>query len=300
MSNSNTTKSKNGENNLNWTDIEIPDSELYQDENDMTSRFLESVARVTFAGFAGALVGLSHQNKIAATGAKIYQRSVVRTNTTATKSKMTSPTSASASAATPPHMMRMKQRGSEDTNLPLMWATSFMAFVSILETSRLLSPTTSIVNIMSRLQNLNDETSEKDDNLLAEEEVIPPPMEVPWFATLADYTIGGTVAGLAGSASKRAPPASSSTSKLQLPSAILQGGRRSILMSGLGTGLALGFLAGMFQTALDAADNYLKKEQVRQELEQQRQQEDLLESHKQNNEELINESNKSSGDKSKQ
>jgi hypothetical protein len=63
----------------------------------------------------------------------------------------------------------------------------------------------------------------------------------PAVLALGDYTLGGAVAGLAGSIASR---------------------QRS-LRFGLGTGLALGLLAGMLQASMDVVSVYVKREQQR-------------------------------------
>lgn len=194
----------------------------------------------------------------------------------------------------------------EDTNFPIQWAASFGAFVAILETSHFWSPSTIAMNIYAIDQDnliVVDELSEEKGSASRKEEFTTehasqqpmdavlsdsttntttttitniPTLETeklfgPYrqpLATIMDYTLGGAVAGLAGGLSKRRPtPTSSSTSSLELPAAILKTSRRSIIMSGIGTGVILGFIAGICQAGFDIAEDYARAELARQEEE---------------------------------
>jgi hypothetical protein len=233
----------------NWTTFDILEDDSKSQQSTQPTEYplwMESVVRVTCAGFCGALVGMSRQNQ---QSSKIFQRAVV----------------ASGKKRPPRALPKLKtvQQSTEETNLPLQWSFSFMAFVSILETSRFWSPTTLLMNHWQ-----NSSLEEQDDNT----PTIPPewmesvPDDPKSLATIVDCTIGGTVAGLAGGMAKqRPPPASSSTSQLKLPSEILKSGRRSLIWTGIGTGMALGLLAGSVQAGLDIMESYAVLEESRQE-----------------------------------
>lgn len=241
----------------NWTSFDIPEeSQASQQQSDQDDAlWMESVMRVTCAGFCGALVGMSRQNQSSAS--KIFQRAVV-----------------SGGKKRPPRALpklKTVQQSSQETNLPLQWAFSFMAFVSILETSRFWSPTTLLMNLYQQPSLIEQENSGNEEQLQPLQ--LNPPEYTQQFpggpkslATIVDCTLGGTVAGLAGGMAKqRPPPTSSSTSPLQLPSSILKSGRRSLVVTGIGTGMALGLFAGTFQAGLDVMEHYAMLEKSRQE-----------------------------------
>lgn len=118
-------------------------------------------------------------------------------------------------------------------NLPLTWALSCMAFCAVMETSRRVEPTRRIIGV---------------DKL----ELGP----VPTFAaTVADFTLGGAVGGLAASSGRNAHL------QKQLTSTLLRGSQRFF---GLAPGIALGCLAGIFQASTDAAIAYLEEKQREQ------------------------------------
>ena len=116
---------------MNWAEVDIPE-DTNDDAQSSRDQLFESFVRVTAAGFAGALVGLSRQNQSA--GATIFKRAVV----------------ASGKQKRPPRAvpkLKTVQQAEGGPNIPLMWASSFMAFISILETSRFWSPATITMNI---------------------------------------------------------------------------------------------------------------------------------------------------------
>lgn len=299
---------------MNWTSVDIPQHQ--QDSgNNMANdgvdydRFMESVVRITAAGFAGAMIGLSYQKRAA--GSKFFQRSILHPN-----SRKSAPTIAVARAnanstsvarinkhvarkspSTAPTLRSAPSGGSGlpvDTNLPLQWAMSFGAFVSILETSRFWSPSTLAMkhlyddDVGDRGGDTSTSLRETVAGAKNDEEVTQEPQLETATATaletrtllllserqqhsvaiIFDYTLGGVVAGMAGDMSKRRqPPGSSSTTQLQLPSSIANRGRRSLLLSGIGTGVMLGFIAGACQAGLEVAEEYVRAEDVRQEEE---------------------------------
>lgn len=232
-----------------WTTFNIAnDTSQQRDSSDNVALWMESLMRVTCAGFCGALVGMSRQNQSSAS--KIFQRAVV-----------------SGGKKRPPRAVpRLKTvQIRDETNIPLQWAFSFMAFVSILETSRFWSPTTLIINLQQQKyaegEGIGDAAEIQPERGFQQH--LPGGQKS--LATILDYTLGGTVAGLAGGMAKqRPPPSSSSTSPLQLPSSVLKSGRRSLIMTGVGTGLALGLIAGIFQAGLDVMESYAREEEARQ------------------------------------
>jgi hypothetical protein len=129
-----------------------------------------------------------------------------------------------------------------------------MLFAFIMESCRLLSPTTVLYNALTKNDSENQATDISFDDQVRQ----------TGFASLGDYTLGGIVAGLAGALSKRSPPELSAEARLQLPSTILKSGRRPLVAWGLTMGLGLGLLAGTFQAAVDVGSLYLERESARQ------------------------------------
>jgi len=192
--------------------------------NSSLERLLESATRITLASFGGGAVGLALERR--------------QQQTQGTKRPRISPT-----------------RGNQ---LAKTWAASCMFFALILESSRLASPTSTLLELTKC--NVEEETDFKEQ------------MQLKALTTIGDYSIGGTVAGLAGAMARRTPPNSSKSSdfKLKLPETMLKLGRRPLIVWGLGTGLSLGLLAGVLQAGIDVGNLYLEKEQQEEELRRQK------------------------------
>lgn len=281
-----------------WTSVDIPEEYFDNDNNDEIkpfTMFLESVIKITFAGFSGALVGLSYQRGL--TGSKIFQRSILQhkqQTTSTTKALLTKSKSNISIPRRPPPLAALHNPGSYTQNLPAMWAGSFMIFVTILETSRVLSPTTKILQALLQDEQQKEDREEETTTMSSssssslennKDDVSSvswwqqPQQQLSSITTILDFTLGGTVAGLAGSMAKRSPPISSSTNTpLQLPTSIISSGRRSLIISGIGTGMVLGCFAGLLQACIDQTTTYiyqLQEEQERQEELEQIEQEKI-------------------------
>ena len=153
-------------------------------------KLLESIVRVTLAGFGASLVGLAKERQQFPSG----------------------------------------QPRKPQHNLPLTWAFSAMIFVSVLESCRVMSPTTLL------LRQLESSSRQKFDEY-----------SKAVVVAVGDYSLGGSVAGLSGGlAAQRRTSAS-----LRPPS----------IAWGLRTGLVLGCVAGVLQAGIDVAILYLLKQQ---------------------------------------
>ncbi|CAJ1930257.1 unnamed protein product [Cylindrotheca closterium] len=168
---------------------------------------MESIVRVSFAGLGGSLVGLGQKRRL---------------------ETMRVLTGAAATAAA----RRRRSPMTSQLNMPWTMALSCMAFCGVVETCRLTSPS-SIV-----LQSLESRKMEPFGKSEASRSAA---------ITISDFTIGGAVAGIAGSFGK--------TSQKRIPVAALRGSGRFF---GFGPGLALGMIAGAFQAAADYSINYLE------------------------------------------
>lgn len=161
--------------------------------------FMESVVRVTLAGLGGSVVGISQEKRLES----------IRVVTG----------SAAAAAA-----RRKRSPSAAMSNLPATWAISCMAFCSIIEASRHVSPTTLVLSLW-------EPDSLKKDSVVASS-----------LRTIGDYAFGGTIAGIAGSFGR------STHLRQRLPNAMFRGPRRFF---GLVPGFALGFAAGLLQASID-------------------------------------------------
>jgi hypothetical protein len=186
------------------------DDQKVDNENSIdTETLMESVVRVTLAGLGGSVAGLSQEKRL---------------------ESMRVVTGAAATAAA----RRKRSPSAQLMNLPLTWAISCMAFCTIIETSRLTSPSTLI------LQNI--EGSKTDSSGLFGR-------ITPSIITIADYTIGGAAAGIAGSFGRN------TYLRKRLPSAMFRGSQRFF---GLVPGIALGVVAGCLQVATDRGVAYFE------------------------------------------
>jgi hypothetical protein len=185
--------------------------------------FAESLVRITLAGVAGSVSGLALERR-----------------------------GRGRAAPPPPGAHKVMAAAATAKNLPLTWAASCMMFVSVLETCRVASPTSRVLDAL----------------LLSGGGGAPPPTAAPSerdfggrakraaLAALGDYAVGGgAAAGLAGALGRRAA-----------------GRRRPAVpfAGGLRTGFGLGLAAGLVQAGIDVGNLYIEREQ-----QQQRQQEEL-------------------------
>jgi uncharacterized membrane protein len=204
---------------------------------------LESLVRITLAGFGGSVVGRAQQRQ---------QAGMVNTSSSASTSSSTS--SNNRRRQRPPMAAAQVNQINILGNQPRTWALSCMIFALILETSRKSSPTTTLLQSVSSM----DEDSVKHTAITA----------------VGDYTLGGTAAGLVGALAGWTQKARTtlSANAMQLPASILssKAGRRPLILWGLGAGMSLGFVAGLFQAGVDVGNIYLKREQEQRRQSEQR------------------------------
>lgn len=176
----------------------------HQDQTLDFERLMESIVRISFAGLGGSIIGLGQKGRL---------------------ESMRVLTGAAATAAA-----RRKRSPAPQMNMPLTMALSCMVFCTILETSRLTSPSSSLL----------------------ESQYLKPPIEESdklhsAIITVSDFTIGGAMAGLAGSFGK--------TSQRRLPIAAFRGSGRFF---GFLPGVFLGIAAGSVQAAADYGIDYFE------------------------------------------
>lgn len=156
----------------------------------------ETCVRITAAGFGGSLIGLSKERQ----EQQHHSVSVIR--------------------------QAARRHRPTRTNLPVTWSLGCMVFVGVLESCRRSSPASNLLEHAQKYAALNHVQ-------ISVPETWSTPIAQQVAITIADYGIGGTVAGLAGALARR-------TSVLSLTT----------------TGLALGIVAGIFQAASNAVEDY--------------------------------------------
>ena len=176
---------------------------------------MESIVRITFCGLGGTIVGLSLEKRLESM-------------------KLTTAEGIAAAA----RRKRGRIGSSRQSAFPLSmtWAVSCMVFCSVIEVSRLTSPSTWIVNQVEAINgtpyNFVNSDSKKTKSAII---------------SVADYSIGGSIAGIVCSFGRRMY-SRNTVAKLHSP-------RR---FSGLLPGLALGVAAGTIQSAIDYGTDRLK------------------------------------------
>jgi hypothetical protein len=189
---------------------------------------LESIARITLAGCGGSIVGLSLEKRLES------MRVRTAAGLSAAARRKRAPSVRNSTLLLPSSSMR----------LPMSWSISCMVFCSIIEASRLTSPSTILLRTMgfySSDDNDNNNNNTDDSLIGVSWKQRSPPKS--YNITVADYTIGGLLAGLAGSLSRKFHLNGSSMLSTRIPSP----GR----YFGVGAGLGLGLMAGCIQAATD-------------------------------------------------
>ena len=169
---------------------------------------MESMVRITLAGCGGSIVGLSLEKRL----------ENMRVNTTA-----------GLSAAA-----RRRRSPTAAVNLPVTWGVSCMVFCSIIEVARLTSPSTMVLTQLGWYEAVAGKSALPGADT-ASNKRHPAPI------TVADYTIGGLFAGLAGSFGRQ----------FQMQKSMARIHHAPGRFFGVGPGLALGLFAGCVQAATD-------------------------------------------------
>eukprot|EP00536_Pseudo-nitzschia_multiseries_P007233 jgi/Psemu1/304717/fgenesh1_kg.167_\ len=184
-----------------------------------TQDVMESMMRITFCGLGGTIVGLSLEKRLEAT-------------------KLTTAEGVAAAA----RRKRGQIASSNQSSYPLSmtWAVSCMVFCSIMEVSRLISPSTRILTQIETMNGAPISFLKNDDNSSNKTKAA--------LTSVADYSIGGAVAGVVCSFGRRMY-ARNSAMTLHSP-------RR---LAGFLPGLALGIAAGAIQSAIEYGTEQLKE-----------------------------------------
>jgi len=215
---------------------------------------MESLVRITLAGFGGSLVGLAQQRQQPTTG------TVSSSSSSAASAADGSNMGSRQGRRRPPSAASVANQKNSKGNQPRTWALSCMIFGLILETTRRSSPTSALLDLLY--------PNERNHAILWNRQVRDTAV-----TAVGDYTLGGTISGLVGALAGWTDRARTtlSANAMQVPAGILasKAGRRPLIMWGLGAGMSLGLMAGLFQAGIDVGNLYLQEQQ---QLERQRRQ----------------------------
>lgn len=212
---------------------------------------LESLMRITLAGFGGALAGISISRR--GGGLAAYHH-----KTTSNVIKQSLPSARTqrrqAIRSAPPVL-----RPSIDRDLPSAWAVACMAFAGVVEFTRLVSPTTFVSQFVTpTVTNIDDMRvqSEQEDDGNAIVTKNNPNDAMKYGSTIIDYMIGGGIAGaIFKQSAVRTPTGARIDASIMgnyspsLVSTAIKGNP----LSGILPGAALGLLAGITIVAMEYA-----------------------------------------------
>lgn len=227
------------------------------EDTEVTDYFViaETLTRITFAGFGGSLYGLTLEKQQQVLD---RQSSVALATLSKTTTKQIGPVRRMYPPIVSPHSKFYQRQNnllgsiqSGSTNFALTWAISCMMFVSILESSRITSPTSKILISLGTVPYLGigEEYSLFDGDLDSE-------LRRVVFVAMSDYTIGGAVAGLAGAYARSGNP-TQSFPQISHPVVHARRSRPSITW-GVGAGIGFGIIAGTFQALSDIVTTYIQ------------------------------------------
>ena len=201
---------------------------LSDDDTAWWQSVAESCVRVTFAGFAGTLIGHAKEQQQQQAGGPL---------STAEQDTRRRPV-----RKAPPRAFKRPK-----TNLPVAWGLGCTMFVLILETSRRTSPTTMLADHYADDERDDSATVPGPSSSGTATSTVPLMPREPTTADLyravwtaaGDFALGGTVAGMAGALAQR---------KRQLPRATAATPLWSLTL----TGMCFGLFAGLIQGGADA------------------------------------------------
>ena len=256
---------------------------------DTYAQVMESITRIALAGFGGAIAGLSisrrrgHALTMARVDAAVSGGSKRRRRRGAAESsrpRHNQQGSAGAGGPSAPYV---------DQDLPSTWAFACLTFASITESTRLLSPTTLLGDLLEKANSLlKESTSDRDDEKTneraCEEEgeasttkslsqmprvdisALTSKISIDDVRTISDYIIGGSIAGavfkggsIQSSAGVRWAKRAGGNPSMGMMTAAAT---RTSLMAGLLPGAALGLFAGILQVGAGHLEQMLLEEQA--------------------------------------
>ena len=210
--------------------------QLQQEREQRLSDIMESIVKITGSGLGGTIIGLSLQQRL-----RQLRVTTPATVVAEARRKRFPPSSYAASTG---HVS-----SSASQNLPLTWALACTTFVSIIEISRYVSPSTILMeNLGGLLGRLVGPEAAKSPKETATTTQPSPRRPSPYMTTIVDYAFGGAVAGVASSFGQRRTRGNvrNSTSR-----GLVAATRGRPPVIGVLTGAGLGFVAGCVQAAVD-------------------------------------------------
>eukprot|EP00984_Skeletonema_dohrnii_P025767 scaffold14952_cov85-Skeletonema_dohrnii-CCMP3373.AAC.1 len=228
------------------------------DANPHITATIESLMRVTLAGFGGALAGISISRRggLAASQhqAQTLAKKAITSNNVIQQKTRTQRRQAIRSS--PPVL-----RPSIDRELPSAWAVACMAFAGVVEFTRLVSPTTFVSQFITpplKLESDDDDGVQVDAVVQADDDaiVLNNPDAMKYGSTIIDYMIGGGIAGalFKGSAVRTPTGARLDASIMGNYSASsVSTAMKGKPLSGILPGAALGLLAGVTIVTMEYA-----------------------------------------------
>ncbi len=222
---------------------------------------LESLMRITLAGFGGALAGISISRRGGlGTAANKVQALTKASATPSNVLKQSRQQRRQAIRSAPPVL-----RPQIDRELPSAWAVACMAFAGVVEFTRLVSPTTFVSQFVTTPslegEADNEVTEDSKTILFNKEETIK-----QYGTTIIDYMIGGGIAGALFKGSAVRTPAGARIDASIMGSSSISSTATSSLnavksrpLSGILPGAALGLLAGVTIVTMDYAQQQVEE-----------------------------------------
>jgi hypothetical protein len=238
---------------------------------------LESIMRISLAGFGGAMAGLSISRR-AALMARPASSVLTKNNN--------NPVAKKKHVINRHHPLATRTGDGTayavDRELPAAWAMACMAFTGVIEFTRFVSPSGFAIDLASKLsfdeeKQTNDTAGigEDDENIIDATEqsatfsapinlsLLSGPVSQSTIKTIADYTIGGALGGAIFAGSAVRTNAGRKLDAAMLGTATRAGGP----LAGLLPGAGLGLLAGVTIFTVDYIRELLE-EQFGEEVEQ--------------------------------
>lgn len=227
------------------------------DANPHIMTTIESLMRITLAGFGGALAGISISRRGGSLANASLQQAQALTKNVIKQSRTQR---RQAIRSSPPVL-----RPTIDRELPTAWAVACMAFAGVVEFTRLISPTTFVSQFITpplqlessdddiQLQSVQKKDDDDDDAALTAN-----PDAMKYGSTIIDYMVGGGIAGalFKGSAVRTPTGARLDASIMGNYSASSSSVSTAIKrrpLSGILPGAALGLLAGVSIVTMEYA-----------------------------------------------
>ena len=237
------------------------------DANPHIMATIESLMRITLAGFGGALAGISISRRGGLAASSQQAQALAKKVATSNGMKQSSSKSSRAQRRQAIRSAPPVLRPTIDRELPSAWAVACMAFAGVVEFTRLVSPTTFVSQFITPPLTLESDddiqlqsVQEKDN----EEATLTANLDaMKYGSTIIDYMVGGGIAGAVfkGSAVRTPTGARLDASIMgnysvssSVPTAI-----KGKPMSGILPGAALGLLAGVSIVSMEYAQMLIKE-----------------------------------------